>query len=645
WGGFFVFISKELLNDISHLKYYQSDYSSNSDIILGLYDYKNINKSFWTNKPLTNELDVKNILTKSGIKDKKFAETGNLYICQQILSNNYNLLFFSLKGNTNFNLLLKALFVFLLYFACSWHIIKYFRNTILLKIQGEASIRLKIGFLFAFATLIPLLLFALVSHEYELYKRQALIKEARVWSTENLLSLEQRYQSYLKSVTHNLDKYVSNYEKVLNNNTLSIELIKLIYRDFYSYNIHDFFMVASETPYIGAIEGLFKYSGPLDSIQFDLSQSFLNENQKKVEPDQLIEHIERWKFNDYRFLIIVIKKIISYITGKEITGSAMSKLEIIAEGFMQKPISEVIYNFIEMENQGIIKEWGYGNKIFMAYLNFISIRDKSFPDYILVTSWWPEDLQKKFVLDIFSKLNRNTNGFKFISFERYERNFFPIIYNGNSELEAFAKRASEKPSDELETINYNGETYIVVTLLGKALDNYSFIGLYPMGNIDNEISQQKSLLWLMGVFSLILSVGLAQLISKSFIKPLLVLQDGVLAIENRNFEYRISGLATDEFGEVGEIFNHAMVGLSELEIAKIVQESMFPKPEFKQGKFSIYGKSVTMIDVGGDYLDFFKVDDDSFSVLVGDVAGHGVGAAVIMAMAKAAILSAGEALR
>ena len=120
------------------------------------------------------------------------------------------------------------------------------------------------------------------------------------------------------------------------------------------------------------------------------------------------------------------------------------------------------------------------------------------------------------------------------------------------------------------------------------------------------------------------------------------LQEGAYAIENRNFDHRISNLGSDEFGEVGNIFNNMMVGLKELEVARIVQESMFPKPDFKQGNFSVYGKSITMIDVGGDYLDFFKVDDNSFSVLLGDVAGHGVGAAMIMAMAKASILSSAE---
>ena len=172
--------------------------------------------------------------------------------------------------------------------------------------------------------------------------------------------------------------------------------------------------------------------------------------------------------------------------------------------------------------------------------------------------------------------------------------------------------------------------------------------MIPVARFDPALALtilQSFVLWLLGIFSLILSIGLAQLLTKSFINPLQNLQEGALAIENRNFKYRLSNLDIDEFGEVGSIFNHVMVGLEELEVAKIVQESMFPKPEFNQGNFSIYCKPATMIDVGGDYFDYFKVDDNSFAVLVGDVAGHGVGAAVIMAMAKAAILGAGECLK
>lgn len=34
-----------------------------------------------------------------------------------------------------------------------------------------------------------------------------------------------------------------------------------------------------------------------------------------------------------------------------------------------------------------------------------------------------------------------------------------------------------------------------------------------------------------------------------------------------------------------------------------------------------------MADLGGDYLDTFQLDDEKFVMVLGDVAGHGVGAA------------------
>ena len=359
-----------------------------------------------------------------------------------------------------------------------------------------------------------------------------------------------------------------------------------------------------------------------------------------MKPEELEEFVKKVKPSYYKPIIIIGKKIYSDLYDYKIPESVLSKLEIIAESLLQRPLLELTYIFIDLEKDGIIKELGYGNLTYMEYFKLLSIYDKSFTDYCVAVSWHPNIMQDKFIEDISVKVNRNTQNFKFIAFQKYERFFVPKYYEGNAQLESFAKRVGNKPTEELEIINLDGEDYIAVGVLGRNLNKYSFVGLYPMKIIENEITNQKSLLLSLGLLSLLLSVGLAQLLSKSFINPLLILQNGALAIENRNFKYRLSGLATDEFGEVGKIFNHVMVGLEDLELARIVQESMFPKPEFSQGKFSVYGKSVTMIDVGGDYLDFFKVDENSFAVLLGDVAGHGLGAAVIMAMAKAAILVA-----
>ena len=632
WGGVFVFASKELLKGIEHLRYNAVEYASGKNIVSGIYNSNSIEKDFWSSKTINNVEHVKKALTDFKLKDQNFIDIEKYYICHQFLTNDNYIYVLVEKANTKTDLLLKALFTFILYFVLSYPIIKYFWNTIVLKIPGNASISLKLGFLFLFATGIPLLSLAIVSREYELHKRMSMTDEARVWSVENLLGLEQRYKAYLKKICNDLDKFINEWSKELKYREVTNSYAQKLWKKVFNYGAFDFYCISSDTQSIVTSEGCFKYTGSIDSIKFDMKNSEIN------------KQIKSYRYDELRIANIIVKKLCSDLNGKEIPSYILSKLELIAENIMQKSFPEIIYNIIEVIGQ--IKEWGFGNKSNLTYFKFISLNNDGNADYGVLTSWHPYDLQARFVSDIMGQANKNPQNFKFIAYEKFMRLFTPDIYNNTSpEIELFARRAEEKPTEELEILKLDGEEYIAVSFSGRELNYYNFVGLYPVRNIDVLIYKQSSLLWLLGILCLILSIGLAHLLSNSFVKPLLTLQDGALAIENRNFKYRLSGLNVDEFGEVGGIFNHVMVGLEELEVAKIVQESMFPKPEFKQGKFSVYGKSITMIDVGGDYLDFFKVDDNSFSVLVGDVAGHGVGAAVIMAMAKAAILGGGDSLK
>ena len=630
WGGFFVFISKDLLNDVSHLKYCILDYKKDDKLIAGICDLKN-KDAFWCSNNIKYSEEVKNTILASEAEGNNFSETKNYYICHQYLTNKDR--FFALleKKNSNLELILKSFMIFLLYCFLSWYVIKYFWNTIFLQVSGTASIRLKLAFLFLYASGIPLLSLGVITHEYEMHKRRTLIEEARTWSIENLLGLEQRYQSYLKKISNNLDNYIVKWSPCLKNKVPSYESTQEVFKESMKYGAFDFYCISSDSYYIVSEEGVFKYSGSLESIKFV---------EKKVPKGRIIK---KSRYDELKLVNIIVKKICSDINGKDIPDEILSKLELIAENIIQKSFPEIVYTVIEA--LGFIKEWGFGQKVNMTLFKFISLNNNAIIDYVVIISWFPRDLQRIFVEKILREANRNPKNFKFIAIDRIFGDTYPKNYTGNKELERFAKRASQKPTDELEILNIDGEDYIAISFVGRNLYKYSFVGLYPIRNIDFVIEKQSSLYWILGILCLILSFGLAQLLTKSFIKPLQKLQDGALAIENRNFEHRLSGLSLDEFGEVGGIFNKVMVGLEELEIAKIVQESMFPKPDFQQGKFSIYGKTVTMIDVGGDYLDFFKVDDNSFSVLVGDVAGHGVGAAVIMAMAKAAILGGGDSLR
>ncbi|MCK4762336.1 MAG: SpoIIE family protein phosphatase [Candidatus Aminicenantes bacterium] len=73
---------------------------------------------------------------------------------------------------------------------------------------------------------------------------------------------------------------------------------------------------------------------------------------------------------------------------------------------------------------------------------------------------------------------------------------------------------------------------------------------------------------------------------------------------------------------------------SELEIASRIQESMLPQkfPPFPQQiEFDIYAKMIPAKEVGGDFYDFFFIDQDRLAFVLGDVRGKGIPAALYMA--------------
>ncbi|MBR2996312.1 MAG: PP2C family protein-serine/threonine phosphatase [Lachnospiraceae bacterium] len=76
---------------------------------------------------------------------------------------------------------------------------------------------------------------------------------------------------------------------------------------------------------------------------------------------------------------------------------------------------------------------------------------------------------------------------------------------------------------------------------------------------------------------------------------------------------------------------------TELQMATQIQEGMLPNiyPPFPDRKeFDIYGTMNPAREVGGDFYDFFLIDDDHLAMVVADVSGKGVPAALFMMAAK-----------
>jgi serine phosphatase RsbU (regulator of sigma subunit) len=76
----------------------------------------------------------------------------------------------------------------------------------------------------------------------------------------------------------------------------------------------------------------------------------------------------------------------------------------------------------------------------------------------------------------------------------------------------------------------------------------------------------------------------------------------------------------------------------ELEFARVIQESALPKNfKFPRNDFSLWALMDPAKEVGGDFYDFFKIDESHLAMVIADVSGKGVPAALFMVVAKTLI--------
>ena len=82
---------------------------------------------------------------------------------------------------------------------------------------------------------------------------------------------------------------------------------------------------------------------------------------------------------------------------------------------------------------------------------------------------------------------------------------------------------------------------------------------------------------------------------------------------------------------------------TELNVATQIQSDMLPRifPAFPERReFDIYASMTPAKEVGGDFYDFFLVDEDHLAMVIADVSGKGVPAALFMVIAKTLLKNA-----
>lgn len=160
------------------------------------------------------------------------------------------------------------------------------------------------------------------------------------------------------------------------------------------------------------------------------------------------------------------------------------------------------------------------------------------------------------------------------------------------------------------------------------------------------------------VIIMVLAVIAARKFSHKITSPIVALEDDVKKISGGNLDYRAEIRTNDEIGDLAESFNSMAASLkdyvknlayvtaekerigAELNIATQIQADMLPRifPPFPDRKeFDIYATMNPAKEVGGDFYDFFLIDSNHLAMVMADVSGKGVPAALFMVIAKTLI--------
>jgi len=150
---------------------------------------------------------------------------------------------------------------------------------------------------------------------------------------------------------------------------------------------------------------------------------------------------------------------------------------------------------------------------------------------------------------------------------------------------------------------------------------------------------------------LFISISLARYITK----PVETLKSGTEAIGKGDLDYRVKISSGDEFEELANSFNTMAADLKtnivnlrlttaqkerftkELEIARTIQASFLPETIPEIPGFEIAAVSVPALEVGGDFYDFIPVSQNRWALVIADVSGKGVSAALFMALSRTLI--------
>ena len=252
-----------------------------------------------------------------------------------------------------------------------------------------------------------------------------------------------------------------------------------------------------------------------------------------------------------------------------------------------------------------------------------------------------------------------------IPFMRIGREGYYLLIDKNNEIiySPENKHNGEKPDIDvnLKELAENGRIakdtiYGVSSYIGALKDGDDLIvAVYPVSEAWEEwIASLIVLIAVYAIVFVVLFMLINRLTGKHVVKGVVSLDNSLAKITGGDLEEKADFRDSIEFDELSDGINYMVDRLKELikeaekrindelAMAAEIQTSFLPRefPPFPdRDEFELYACMIPAKEVGGDFYDFFLIDDDHLALVIADVSGKGIPAAMFMAAAKNKIQS------
>ena len=598
--SFLCFISDELITDYSGLDKISKVLSKNSDIIFGYSKIPNYEMPVSV-FPERYKADLAMALITYDKGGDNLFENSRVLVKMSMPQPSIRTFCFLPKHDETWdynykrNILSGILFSILLGIYCLfgyWFLFKH----------HFFSIKWKLTVLFMLANLVPISILGLVTKIYVENKKISLTSEITDNLEKTIREFDLQYNYLFEDYNLKLNSIVDKISENIGISEIKEPEIKKLYSLYDELDLTYLYLVAS--------------SGEVITYKYD-------EKKSKITTD---------------FISTVGINVISFLNDKEIE---IAKDDVFSNIYDREK-SDFLLSFLK--NNGTVHEVLIGEEFRTFYSYVFGDKRNYNNNYLFIIIWDKEDFLNIYLKKYYNNIYKTVPDGDFFIKSNNSNNTY-----GSVELKKYLEPVFEKISGVSEKItghiDIKGNNHIFVCLSGLNLKNWTLVATYPEDMINKEINILIIQIVVGALLSLLFSLIIVQMLFLNFLKPIRNLGEATLAIGERNFSHRVPIGDKDEFGYLNQVFNRVIEGLGDFEVAKIVQESLFPGNSFKTGSFDIFGRSVVMTTLGGDYYDCFKINDDYQGVIIGDVAGHGIPAGLMMAMAKASVLSAPDEIK